>query len=384
MNVTPDGMLHAQHANIDDFSGSTVGSYTLLERIGSGGFAHVYRAEHAFLKQKVALKVLAGAHWDKKRLMRFYKEARLAAALNHPNISCVRDFGIDSMGRPFLVMDLEEGMTLRTLLAKVGRLHAEDVVVIARQLVSAIAYAHARGILHRDIKPSNIIISRDYAGHQAVRLIVFGAAKVDDEQALTKSGELFGTPEYMSPEQCQGQPADARSDIYALGCVLFEALTGKLPFEGRSDMEVLHRQINEPAPPIEKEIRAPRFLKRAIKKALEKRPDKRFQTADQLAVALGISASAPGFEPRRPALTILTIVAAAATIFGAIIGGNLAGAFADYDSEMQIGQTDLAAGNLDAARAHFESAIIAAMHSDPKIRSYRCASALEALKKCAK
>src|SRR5262245_29908072 len=212
------------------------GRYKLEQCIGSGGMGEIYRARRMHIGDTVAVKVLrADVVEDDKSRQRFYREARAAAMLHHPNAVVIHDFGEDADGTAYIVMELLVGRSLRQVLMQEGTISAVRAYGIIRQASAALDAGHRNGIVHRDIKPDNIILldSNDAADH--IKILDFGIAKVLDnktldthslEQRLTNVGSVIGTPHYMAPEQCQGEEADSRSDIYSLGVVLYELLTG--------------------------------------------------------------------------------------------------------------------------------------------------------------
>ncbi|HTR97875.1 MAG TPA: serine/threonine-protein kinase, partial [Candidatus Acidoferrales bacterium] len=226
-----------QPAPVEDLAGTTIAHYRVEAKLGQGGMGVVYRARDARLGRDVALKVLpASVAADGERRARLLREARSAAAVNHPNIAAVYDVG-ESEGRVYLAMELVEGATLRERLAA-GALPAQQAVRIARGIAAGLARAHEKGIVHRDLKPENVMIGRD----GAVKILDFGLAKLrapdSTDSALAKQdtqtleGRVMGTPGYMSPEQAAGRPVDQSTDVYALGAVLHEMLTGGLPGMG--------------------------------------------------------------------------------------------------------------------------------------------------------
>ncbi|MBC7172166.1 MAG: serine/threonine protein kinase, partial [Polyangiaceae bacterium] len=230
----------------DPFLGHVLdGRYAIEERLGEGGLGVVYRAKQTRLGRPVAVKVLHAEHAQKPALRaRFEREARSLGTLIHPNIVQVIDYGIEE-GAPFLVMELLEGRALNDAIRagiEVGRAWE-----IGRTIVAAVAYAHARRVVHRDLKPANVFLQRDSEGKEITRVLDFGLAKfVDDDESdatvLTKAGSILGTPAYMSPEQAAGGATDERSDVYSLGIVLFELLTGQRPFQG-SPVDLLRMHL---------------------------------------------------------------------------------------------------------------------------------------------
>jgi len=273
--------------------GAKLGPYVVQSLIGAGGMGEVYRARDASLKRDVAIKVLpASLTRDRDRLRRFQLEAEAAAALNHPNILSIFHIG-QQEGSPYIVTELLEGETLRERLRH-GCLKLRDAIDLAIQTAKGLAAAHEKGIAHRDLKPENLFLAKD----GRVKILDFGLAKLMQNPAgsdgstvslrdQTDAGRVLGTVGYMSPEQVRGQPADARSDIFALGCVLYEMLTGKRAFRKPTSVETMNAILNED-PPAASEITGtiPPAIERAVHRCLEKSPDRRFQSASDLAFAL--------------------------------------------------------------------------------------------------
>ncbi|MDZ4835335.1 MAG: serine/threonine-protein kinase [Candidatus Melainabacteria bacterium] len=270
--------------------------YTIKASLGRGGIGSVYRVHQILLDKEFALKTLNPVTASSATMRRFHLEAQSAGKLNHPNIVKAFDFGLIDGVQPFLVMDVIEGKTLSRIL-KQGKLPLNIFLEIFIPLTQAIAYAHSEGVVHRDLKPSNIVLEPDKenAGKYIPKLIDFGLAKLTDSdslsqhQTLTKAGDVIGTPLYMSPEQCSGTSVDHRSDIYSLGCVMFEALTGKPPFRADTAIETL-MQHGTKRPPLLNEtcegIEFPPELEELIDTLLAKDPAERFESctlvADQL------------------------------------------------------------------------------------------------------
>ncbi len=254
--------------------------YTVHERIGTGGMAEVFRGHHEKLGRDVAIKVmhtsLAG---DAQFTARFEREARLAASLRHRNIVQVYDF--DKQGdRLFLVMEFINGGTLKQRLEDVkstgGCIPLTEVSRIMQQVASALDYAHSQGMLHRDLKPANILL--DQAGDAYIT--DFGIARLLDSEEITRSGSILGTPDYMSPEQCEGKPLTFASDLYSFGVILFELLTGETPFDADSPLAILQKHIHEPVPSFSLfRNDLPPGLDSVFQKALSKDPENRFTTA---------------------------------------------------------------------------------------------------------
>lgn len=226
-----------------------LGKYELLEPLGRGGVGTVYKVRHLQLDKCYALKVLQTPNASSEAILRFRNEAKVISSLVHHNIVGVVDFGVTRDGRPYMVMDLVEGLPLSEF-TRNNKLPVERLASIFRQVCDALAYAHESKIIHRDIKPENIIVSNQH-GVDHVTVVDFGIAKnlepcdARHTPNLTKTGDVFGTPAYMSPEQCLGQECDGRTDLYSLGCVMYEAYAGHAPFTGNSIFEVISKQINE-------------------------------------------------------------------------------------------------------------------------------------------
>lgn len=280
----------------EDLVGHTLSErYVLLALIGKGGMSAVYKAKDIKLNKPLAVKVLL-PHLMANPIshQRFQVEAQAASSLSHPNLIVTHDFGVTPDGRPYLVMELLEGLSLAELLKDEGRLPLERAVPIFIQICDALAHAHAKGVLHRDLKPSNVMISPTSGGIDFVRLLDFGIAKVMPQEGaesmgLTRTGEVFGSPNYMSPEQCTGAKVDPRADIYSMGCLMYEVLCGQPPLVGENIMETLLKQMNDPPPDfktVNPDLIVPQQMELIIFKALAKNPNERYQSADALSEAL--------------------------------------------------------------------------------------------------
>jgi WD40 repeat protein len=268
---------------VDDLQGQTIGQYQILEELGRGGMAVVHRAFQPTLQRYVAIKILpARLAFDLEFVERFVQEARAAANLRHPNIVVIYDVG-QQAGLYYLVMEYLQGQTLKQLIKQEGPLPPDRVVRIVAQIASALDHAHQEGFIHRDVKPANIFVGRD----DLVTLTDFGIAKAAWGAKLTRTGILIGTPEYMSPEQARGEKVDPRTDVYALGVVAYQMLSGREPFSGSTPHAVLYKQVHEPPPPL-RTLRPelPPAVAKVVGKALVKDPDARFSTAGNLAKAL--------------------------------------------------------------------------------------------------
>lgn len=256
--------------------------YKILDRLGKGGMGVVYKALDTVLQRHVAVKVLTVKDYTDEQFRRFQQEAKATSRLNHPGIVTVLDFGVTDRQEPFLVMEYLEGRTLAVLLERQGHLNIEDFESIFSQLGRALIHAHSAGVIHRDLKPSNIMICSGKEGPKAF-ILDFGIAKIlDDKSSVsnTKTGVLVGSPRYISPEQVLGEPADGRSDIYSLGCVMFEALTGRPPFMGATTIETLQMHLNQDPPSLSESTEEifPEELELLIERALAKKPEERFQS----------------------------------------------------------------------------------------------------------
>ncbi len=297
--------------------GKTLGKYRLVEKLGQGGMAQVYKAYQPDLDRYVAIKILhPHLTGDEDFAERFRREARAVAALEHPHIVRVYDFDTDE-DMAFLVMEHLEGTSLKSHLRDLDcreeRMGLERVGRIVGALADALDHAHRQGVVHRDLKPSNVLITT--SGRPV--LTDFGIARMVDATVVTESGGTLGTPAYMSPEQGRGEPGDARSDIYALGVLLYQLCTGRVPFDADTPYAIILKHITAPLPP-------PRSIcpelsesvERVILKALTKNPDDRFQSAGELGRALRTAIEAPEatLPPSRRRAPLRSVVLVIATI----------------------------------------------------------------------
>jgi serine/threonine-protein kinase len=294
-----------------------IGPYEVRDTIGRGGMAAVYKAYQASLDRVVAIKVISAHLASEPEFMeRFRQEARAVARLSHPNVVIVHDFGEDG-GLPYLVMEHVDGVTLADMLDE-GIPQGQTVDLLA-QVASGLDYAHSRGIVHRDIKPQNVLVTHE---GRAV-LADFGLARImESARRLTMSGGVVGTPEYMSPEQASGRPTDHRTDVYALGVILYEMVAGLRPFSAETPLGVLMKHLQEPPPPVH-EFRPdlPPSVDAVIQKALAKQPEERFQSASELARAFrdalsGQTEIAAAVGPRSAAPGIADVARAPAPVSG--------------------------------------------------------------------
>jgi serine/threonine protein kinase len=266
-------------------SGDLLGPYRLLGRIGYGGMGEVFEAEHQALGRKLAVKILrVEAVRSSVVAASLLSEGRLAARARNPGIVDVTDYGLTPDGRPYLVMELVEWPTLDRVLRN-GLLSAQRAVVIARQMLDALDAAHHQGVVHRDLKPENVFVGpRDQ-----VKIGDFGIAKLIEapEDRHEKPRTVAGSPPYMSPEHARGLPTDGRTDIYAVGCILFEMLSGRCPYQGTSSTEVLVKHVHEEIPdPVSPAGALPRELVNTVRKALAKDRTGRYQNAREMIVDL--------------------------------------------------------------------------------------------------
>ena len=260
------------------------GRYRVEARIGAGGMAEVFRGFDPVLNRTVAIKTLLPQFArDEAFVARFRREAQAAARLNHPNIVAAYDTGSDD-GTQYIVMEFVEGRTLAEFLATGRRPTPVQSAEIAQKICSALAAAHAQGVIHRDIKPGNVMVTRD----GTVKVMDFGIARMTTGvETAPQTSAVLGTATYLSPEQAQGGPVDARTDIYSLGTVLYEMVGGRPPFTGESPVAIAYKQVNEtPVPPSQLNPDVPARLDAVIMKALSKNPANRYQTADEFAADL--------------------------------------------------------------------------------------------------
>jgi serine/threonine protein kinase len=283
----------------DPFIGREIlgGQFQVLEKIGTGGMGSVYKASQPAVNRMVAIKILHPKLAGRKDLTsRFRREARAMSQLTHPNTVKVFMYGeLEDDGSLYIVMEMLEGKNLNQTVRKEGPLPPERAIPVLIQVCGALQEAHDLGIVHRDLKPENIFLSRQGGIADYPKVLDFGLAKVTERQMqpdsviLTQEGMVFGTPEFMSPEQAQGKTLDARSDIYSLAVILYEVLTGKLPFSARTPMEYIQKHVMEPAIPLNQRVPERKFapgLEQALARALAKKPDERYQSAAEFGEAL--------------------------------------------------------------------------------------------------
>ncbi len=271
------------------------GRYQVISCLGRGGMGIVYKVKQFFLDKELALKTINKHCLTETSIRRFQQEALTSFAIDHPNVIVVNDFGLLDDDTPFLVMELLDGETLGDRLKVCSRLSVDDAVDLFIQVCFGMSYAHSKGIVHRDIKPTNIMLLNNlpFGTEGSVKVVDFGIAKYSareggEVQALTRTGEVFGSPLYMSPEQCQGAAVDHRSDIYSLGCLMFEALTGTLPFIGENALLTMLKHQTDIAPTLREAsgITFPKALEAIIAKMLAKHPSQRYQSLGDVAMEL--------------------------------------------------------------------------------------------------
>ena len=265
--------------------------YKLIESLGEGGMGSIFRAQRLHIGDEVAVKLL---HHDlvreQKALERFRREARAAAMIRHPNVVSIHDFsdGSSDATQPYIVMELVRGVSLGDLLRREGRMRPERAVRLMRDVCTGVGVAHRQGLLHRDLKPDNVIVvpPSHEGDEETAKVVDFGLAKVRDvasSTALTNTGAVIGTLYYMSPEQCSGEELDARADVYSLGAMFYEMLSGGPPFRSRNLAGLIAKHLHEPPPPFPQELAVPKALEAVYFRALAKNPNERQPDA----IALG-------------------------------------------------------------------------------------------------
>ncbi|NRA35902.1 MAG: serine/threonine protein kinase [Polyangiaceae bacterium] len=295
-------MSDAHTQEIDPLIGQLVASrYRVIKQLGEGGMGQVYLAEHEAIEKKIALKVLRPEYTAKEDIVtRFQQEAISASRIKHPNVLDVFDFGKLDNGAAFLAMEFLKGNDVADELIEKGALPPERCIHILTQICRALAAAHEAGVVHRDMKPDNVFLQRTGDGEEIVKIVDFGIAQLKSNEEpetpggpkrrrLTKTGMIFGTPEYMAPEQAAGKKADLRVDVYACGIILYEMLTCCVPFTGETFMAVLAAHLNDPPPPMvqmKTDLQISAELTAVVERALVKSPDERFQNMAEFAAAL--------------------------------------------------------------------------------------------------
>ncbi|MET0389465.1 MAG: serine/threonine-protein kinase [Polyangiales bacterium] len=272
------------------------GEYIVVDRIGSGGMGSVYKAEQPSMNRMVAIKVLHSRFATRDDLVaRFRREARAMSQLSHPNTARVYKYGELDDGAVYFVMDYLEGRNLAAWVRENGPMQAERAVQLMAQVCGALEEAHRAGIVHRDLKPENVFLTTQSGSTDFPKVLDFGLAKMSEKQMgrgsmmFTQQGMVFGTPEFMSPEQAQGEALDQRSDIYSLALILYELITGKLPFDAKAPLDIMKAHVRDAPIPLSKRVPGRPFwpeLETVINKALAKTPDERYASAVEFGEAL--------------------------------------------------------------------------------------------------
>ncbi len=316
-----DGQALVASEKSDRFIGVTLDDkYRIDEKIGEGGMGKVYKATHIHMDSTVAVKILhPHLASDQTALERFRREARATAYIRHPNAVAVSDFGVTKdSGIAYLVMEFLEGLELRAKIKKEQRLDYEEAYLIVHQTCAALQAAHTKGIIHRDLKPDNIWLFKNEDGVEHVKVLDFGIAKLKTSNSgnLTQHGMIVGTPYYMSPEQCRGEELDARSDIYSLGVIIYEMLTGQVPFKAASPMGIALKHTQElPRPPHELRPDMPEPIEQVVLHALEKDKENRPGSATEIAQEFEAALYKAGIELR----TMGTRTPQSAFTFGSVL-----------------------------------------------------------------
>lgn len=271
----------------DTLMGEIPVRYSKLSRLGAGGVGIVFKALDSYLNKDVAIKMLLVPAMGSEIVARFQREAKMASSLNHANIITVLDFGVTERGKPYMVMEYVEGKTLDVIIAERQSLTLDEALPLFVQICAGIEHAHMRGILHRDLKPSNVILTNMENEIPVVKILDFGLAKTQEvsKETLTKAGTVLGSPLYMSPEQAQSNEIDRSSDIYSIGVLMFETLTGSVPIKGDTAMETLALKTYTPAPLLDDD-RFPAELSEIVDRCLQIDPNKRFESVQAVEDAL--------------------------------------------------------------------------------------------------
>jgi serine/threonine-protein kinase len=304
--------------------------YRIMRKLGSGGMANVYLAEDQELGRRVAIKILNERHaGDEQFIERFRREAKNAAGLSHQNIVSIYDRG-EAEGTYYIAMEYLDGRSLKELILSRGPAPVSVAVDYARQILSALRFAHRNGIVHRDIKPHNVLV--DAEGH--VKVTDFGIARAGASQ-MTEEGSIIGTAQYLSPEQARGTTVDQTSDLYSLGIVLYEMLTGEVPFTGDSPVEIAMKHLSATPPPLrEKRPDVPKALELVVLRALAKDPAQRYQSAEEMDADLERVARGLGVS-RETEEAATTVLRGAAYVDGA--GTTVLPALATADTRAPVG-----------------------------------------------
>ncbi len=278
--------------------------YEITGYIGAGGMSQVYLAKDLLVNRNVAIKIMhAGRELNSHSIVRFQQEARAAGQLSHTNIASVFAFDVTEDNEPYLVMDYVDGKSLSDLIESEGPLEANRAANLLEQMLDGLLHAHYRGVIHRDLKPGNIIVTKDETGKEVVKIVDFGIAKItnpEHEIKLTQTGDIFGSPQYMSPEQCGGKVVDARTDLYSLGCIAFEMFTKRPPLTAENALQIFSLRLTEDAPTMSAaypDLSIPSMLNDFVAQLLVRDPAGRYQSAEQAKLDLAAikSGRAPAY-----------------------------------------------------------------------------------------
>ena len=383
MIICPDDDTLLTPVLIDTLIGTTLADkYQILEKLGAGGMGLVYKAKHLLMKRLVAIKLMLPQFAaSATALKRFRQEAQAASHLNHPNILKVYDFGVTPQGLPYLVMDLLEGTNLSAELTKHNYLPLDRALNIFVQTCAALHHAHQKGVIHRDLKPGNIMMVDYDDHHDVVQIVDFGMAKIlsamdGENEELTKTGEVFGSPMYMSPEQCMGRELDGRSDIYSLGCVMYRTLTGKPAVAGASAMECFNKHATalpagfaEVAPELMLPPSLEAIIFKAMAKEVEGRQESMAQLRDELLAELGLVADISGSMQTSTSMVKISHsqsnpASTSASMPGSASANNGAGQAGDDNSRTQLTSNNMA--RLPARQSRVLETSMSQMQPSPK------------------
>ena len=307
----------AQAQSNSDRKQPHIDNLDIIDLVGQGGMGCVYRAMHRVLNKDVAIKIIhKQLARDQSAIKRFDREAHAASSLTHPNVIAVYDHGTTSEGESYLLMDFVDGKSLAEIIEIEGFLDVPRALSVFIQICDALIHAHDKGIIHRDLKPSNVLLSKGAEGAELVKVVDFGLAKLLDEDAaersdLTKTGQIFGSPSYMSPEQCLGDTVDERSDIYSLGCIMYEVLTGSPAFSGETPVHTMMKSVSDKPAKFSKrfpDLNIPEEVENIVFKALSKTPEQRYKSVEELrAVLLKGRDDFPNLKRRKTLRTVARV-----------------------------------------------------------------------------
>jgi len=289
--------------------------YEVLDSLGDGGMGSVVRARDRVLKRTVAIKTVSALASKESSVIRFQKEARLAATVTGKHVVGIFDFGVAENGDPYLVMEYVQGRALRDVLAEQGSLGLDEGLEVLEQIAAGLSSVHQAGIVHRDLKTGNIMLSSTDVDGPLIKLLDFGIAKRsqnDEVDALTRTGDIIGSPYYMSPEQARGEAVDARSDIYSLGCIAYEIFSGKVPFAGDTALDTINMHLRRDPEPLSSLVTVPAELDSCLARMLAKRREDRFENMTEVrealqSVPLVVAPAPPAAETRRTGGPLLAL-----------------------------------------------------------------------------